>query len=205
MDEPIKPRVTDDFDADVRDCVERSIRVLERYVRRVRGPVVRVPARLARGRRLGQGPSVRREDSARRGRGAGAAEATRGASARSGAQEDGRGRSPMRTLVIIPCRDLEAEVGDVVRGVTALGLGLDVVVVNDGSTDGTSAAAEAAGRPRSRARGQPRQGRRSQDRVRYAIEQKGTTPSSRWTATASTTRRRYLTSSRRSRRATRTS
>jgi KDO2-lipid IV(A) lauroyltransferase len=34
IDEPIRPRVTDDFDADVRDCVERSIRVLERYVRR---------------------------------------------------------------------------------------------------------------------------------------------------------------------------
>lgn len=51
----------------------------------------------------------------------------------------------MKTLVIIPCKNLEAEVGDVVRGVLALGLGLDAVVINDGSTDGTSAAAEAAG------------------------------------------------------------
>jgi len=51
----------------------------------------------------------------------------------------------MRTLVIIPCKNLEAEVGNVVRGVTALGLGLDAVVINDGSTDGTTAAAEAAG------------------------------------------------------------
>ena len=51
----------------------------------------------------------------------------------------------MRTLVIIPCKNLEAEVGDVVRGVSELGLGLDAVVVNDGSTDGTSAAAAAAG------------------------------------------------------------
>lgn len=33
IDKPITPRVTDDFDADVRDCVERSIKVLERYVR----------------------------------------------------------------------------------------------------------------------------------------------------------------------------
>ena len=34
LDEPIVPRVTDDFDADVRDCVERAVAVLERYVRR---------------------------------------------------------------------------------------------------------------------------------------------------------------------------
>jgi len=33
-DEPIVPRVTDDIEADVRDCVERCIKVLERYVRR---------------------------------------------------------------------------------------------------------------------------------------------------------------------------
>jgi glycosyltransferase involved in cell wall biosynthesis len=51
----------------------------------------------------------------------------------------------MRTLVIIPCKNLEAEVGDVVRGVLGLDLNLDVVVVNDGSTDGTSAAAATAG------------------------------------------------------------
>ncbi len=51
----------------------------------------------------------------------------------------------MRTLVVIPCKNLESEVGEVVRGVLGLDLGLDVVVINDGSTDGTSAAAEAAG------------------------------------------------------------
>ncbi len=51
----------------------------------------------------------------------------------------------MRTLVIIPCKDLESEVGDVVRGVLGLDLNLDVVVINDGSTDGTSASARAAG------------------------------------------------------------
>jgi glycosyltransferase involved in cell wall biosynthesis len=51
----------------------------------------------------------------------------------------------MRTLVIIPCKNLEHEVGDVVRGVLALGLDLDVAVVDDGSTDGTSDAARAAG------------------------------------------------------------
>ena len=51
----------------------------------------------------------------------------------------------MRTLVIIPCKNLEAEVGDVVRGVLGLNLNLDVVVVNDGSTDRTSASAGAAG------------------------------------------------------------
>jgi glycosyltransferase involved in cell wall biosynthesis len=51
----------------------------------------------------------------------------------------------MKTLVVIPCKDLEHEVGDVVRGVLGLDLGLDVVVINDGSTDGTSEAARAAG------------------------------------------------------------
>ena len=51
----------------------------------------------------------------------------------------------MRTLVVIPCKNLESEVGDVVRGVLGLDLGLDVVVINDGSMDGTSAAAAAAG------------------------------------------------------------
>ncbi len=51
----------------------------------------------------------------------------------------------MRTLVIIPCKNLESEVGDVVRGVLELDLNLDVVVINDGSTDGTSASAGAAG------------------------------------------------------------
>jgi len=51
----------------------------------------------------------------------------------------------MRTLVVIPCKDLESEVGDVVRDVLGLGLGLDVVVIDDGSTDATSAAAASAG------------------------------------------------------------
>ena len=51
----------------------------------------------------------------------------------------------MRTLVVIPCKNLESEIGKVVRGVLGLNLGLDVVVINDGSTDGTSATAEAAG------------------------------------------------------------
>ncbi len=51
----------------------------------------------------------------------------------------------MTTLVVIPCKNLESEVGEVVRGVLGLNLSLDVVVINDGSTDGTSAAAEAAG------------------------------------------------------------
>ncbi len=51
----------------------------------------------------------------------------------------------MRTLVVIPCKNLEAEVGDVVRGVLGLNLGLDVVVVDDGSTDATSEAASRAG------------------------------------------------------------
>ncbi len=51
----------------------------------------------------------------------------------------------MRTVVIIPCKNLESEIGDVVRGVLELDLNLDVVVINDGSTDRTSASAGAAG------------------------------------------------------------
>jgi glycosyltransferase involved in cell wall biosynthesis len=51
----------------------------------------------------------------------------------------------MKTLVIIPCKNLEGEVGGVVKGIAALGLDLDVVVVDDGSTDATSEAAGKAG------------------------------------------------------------
>jgi glycosyltransferase involved in cell wall biosynthesis len=49
----------------------------------------------------------------------------------------------VRTLVVIPSKNLEATVGNVVRDIRALGL--DVLVVNDGSTDGTSRAASDAG------------------------------------------------------------
>jgi glycosyltransferase involved in cell wall biosynthesis len=51
----------------------------------------------------------------------------------------------MRTLVVVPSKDVEASVGDVVRRVLALDLSLDVLVVNDGSTDDTSRVAREAG------------------------------------------------------------
>ena len=51
----------------------------------------------------------------------------------------------MKTLVVIPSKDVESTIGDVVRRVLGLGLGLDVLVVNDGSTDGTARAAREAG------------------------------------------------------------
>ncbi len=51
----------------------------------------------------------------------------------------------MKTLVVIPSKDVEPTIGDVVRRVLALPLGLDVLVVNDGSTDGTSRVARVAG------------------------------------------------------------
>ena len=51
----------------------------------------------------------------------------------------------MRTLVVVPSKDLEATVGGVVRSVLGLDLGLDVLVVDDGSTDDTSGAAREAG------------------------------------------------------------
>ncbi len=47
------------------------------------------------------------------------------------------------TIVVIPCYEGASTVGDVVRG--ARRSGLAVVVVDDGSTDGSGAAAEAAG------------------------------------------------------------
>lgn len=51
----------------------------------------------------------------------------------------------MKTLVVIPSKDVEPTIGDVVRRVLALPLDLDVLVVNDGSTDGTSRVAREAG------------------------------------------------------------
>jgi glycosyltransferase involved in cell wall biosynthesis len=51
----------------------------------------------------------------------------------------------IRTLVIVPCKNLESHVGNVVRAIDALGLGLDVLVVNDGSTDQTTSKARTAG------------------------------------------------------------
>ncbi len=51
----------------------------------------------------------------------------------------------MRTLVIIPCKNLESHVANVVRAVQALDLGLDILVVNDGSTDRTTEVARDAG------------------------------------------------------------
>jgi glycosyltransferase involved in cell wall biosynthesis len=47
------------------------------------------------------------------------------------------------TLVVIPAHDEEGTVGEVVRAVAALGL--PALVVDDGSTDATTAVAEAAG------------------------------------------------------------
>jgi glycosyltransferase involved in cell wall biosynthesis len=51
----------------------------------------------------------------------------------------------MRTLVVVPSKNLEDAVGDVVRQVLGLDLGLDVLVIDDGSTDETSRVAREAG------------------------------------------------------------
>ena len=50
-----------------------------------------------------------------------------------------------RIAVIIPAYNEERTVGEVVRGVKALGQGFDVVVINDSSRDRTAQSAEAAG------------------------------------------------------------
>ncbi len=48
-------------------------------------------------------------------------------------------------MAVIPARDAEATVGDVVRGLTKALPGVSVLVVDDGSSDGTSGAARSAG------------------------------------------------------------
>lgn len=50
----------------------------------------------------------------------------------------------MKVLAIVPAYNEEDTVGDVVRGIREVG-GIDVVVVNDGSSDATSARAREAG------------------------------------------------------------
>ena len=51
----------------------------------------------------------------------------------------------MSVMAVIPARDAEATVGDVVRGLTKALPGVSVLVVDDGSSDGTSGAARSAG------------------------------------------------------------
>ena len=51
----------------------------------------------------------------------------------------------MRTLVIVPCKNLESHVANVIRAVQALRMGLDILVINDGSTDRTTEVAKSAG------------------------------------------------------------
>ncbi len=50
-----------------------------------------------------------------------------------------------RIVAVVPAFDEEGAIGDVVRGIKAFDRAIAVVVVDDGSTDGTAAAAEAAG------------------------------------------------------------
>lgn len=47
--------------------------------------------------------------------------------------------------VIIPAHNEEAEIGNIVRGVLSVCPEVEVIVINDGSTDGTAQAAEGAG------------------------------------------------------------
>ncbi|MDQ3313684.1 MAG: glycosyltransferase, partial [Verrucomicrobiota bacterium] len=51
----------------------------------------------------------------------------------------------MNVCVVIPALDEEEPIGDVVRGCLATGLPSEVVVVDNGSTDGTAARAREAG------------------------------------------------------------
>lgn len=51
----------------------------------------------------------------------------------------------MKTLVVIPAKNLEATIADLVHEIRQLDPELDVLVVNDGSTDGTSRAARNSG------------------------------------------------------------
>ena len=51
----------------------------------------------------------------------------------------------MKAMAVIPAKDAAATVGDVVRGLRAVIPGLEIIVVDDGSTDATGPAADAAG------------------------------------------------------------
>jgi glycosyltransferase involved in cell wall biosynthesis len=51
----------------------------------------------------------------------------------------------MKLLAIVPCYNEAASVAEVVRGIKAARPDMDVVVINDGSTDGTAAAAAGSG------------------------------------------------------------
>jgi len=51
----------------------------------------------------------------------------------------------MKFLAIVPCYNEETTVGDVVRGIRQARPDADVLVINDGSTDGTAKAASDAG------------------------------------------------------------
>lgn len=51
----------------------------------------------------------------------------------------------MRTLVVVPCKNAEQTIGRLVRAIHGIDASLDVLVVDDGSTDGTGRAARDAG------------------------------------------------------------
>jgi glycosyltransferase involved in cell wall biosynthesis len=51
----------------------------------------------------------------------------------------------VRTLVVIPCKDVEATIGPLVGRIREIDAALDVVVVDDGSRDGTGREAREAG------------------------------------------------------------
>lgn len=51
----------------------------------------------------------------------------------------------MRTLVVIPCKNVEAAIGPLIGRVRGIDAALDVLVVDDGSTDGTGREARKAG------------------------------------------------------------